>query len=595
MKQNLYRIGGIGLLVLLVVLCVCGNREDKPVAKVGDRVITLGKFETEFMRGKAPNVVASAKDSVKLAHLNTMIEDELKILEAYAQKLDEDSVLVTEIKNREKNEVGRRVWEKEVLEKVIPDSEVREFYVNSQKEVHARDILLRATDKDSAEVIKRVEDQINKIYDDLKSGAKFDSLARRYSQDRGTAPKGGDRGFLKWIPNMSDNELYRVAFELNEGELSKPFRMSNGFHIIKVEEVKPLETQMGPYEKEKDKIRRQFMGSRSKEIQEGMDKFTEVLKKKYDGKLFEDNIKAIAAKLKEAKAASDTTEEEPPNMAKQPIRPSPANDFSVLSPDDLELPLFKYDGGEISVGRIINEVKGYPPGRQPNLGDAVSFAEYLKRVILVELYVHEGYQRGYDQEEEVEKQFREQIESSIKRVIYQQNVLNVANPADDALMAYYEVNKQKYMHPERRDVQEIWIKGDRKKAEAVLRDVKVLKKDFSSVARKYNERAFTKKKDGRLGLIRDNQYGAVGKEAFKMKANEISDIVPMGNNYSIIKLLEIIEPQMKTYDEVKYQVRNEVLKQIRTQKENEWMAELKKKYKVIVYDNLLKEACKNEE
>ena len=587
MIQNLKRMTGIVFVLIALVIVACGTREDRTIAKVGDRVITLGQFEDEFSRGKANNVLASASDSLKLMHLNTMIDKELKILGAYDLGLNEDSSLVKQVESREQNEVGRQIWMTEVLEKTVPDAEVREFYENSQKQVHIRDILLRATDKDSADVVNEVEEKINSIYKDAKNGAKFDSLARRYSQDRGTAPKGGDRGLLKWDPRTSSNEMYQVAFQLDEGDISKPFKMKNGFHIIKIEKINIVGTANASFEKEKDRIRNRLMSARQNEIQEEMKAYAEKLSEEYNGTFNDDNIKHLVAKFSESKNENQKGAQN--EMDKKDSRKGP-NDFDVLTEGDLSQALFSYDGGEITTGMIVTELKRYPPHKQPDLAQEKVLRDFLERMKLVKLYVHEGYQRGYEKNDDVKKVVSGFIENAIHRTAYQQEVLQKVKPTEDELSAYYEVHQEKYKHPERREVQEIWVKGDRTRAERALREVTDLKRSFSAVAKKYNERVATKKKNGMLGFIQKSQYGDIGKKAFTMKVGQISDIIPMGRNFSVIKLLSIKEPELKTYEEVKFQVRNEVTQHQRNTRTAEWLDSLKEKHRVVVYENVLKEA-----
>jgi peptidyl-prolyl cis-trans isomerase D len=68
----------------------------------------------------------------------------------------------------------------------------------------------------------------------LKSGAKFEDLARKYSEDPGSKDKGGlyetvERG--RMVP-----EFDKAAFSLPKGQVSDLVQTSFGFHIMRVEE-----------------------------------------------------------------------------------------------------------------------------------------------------------------------------------------------------------------------------------------------------------------------------------------------------------------------------------------------------------------------
>jgi Tfp pilus assembly protein PilF len=70
----------------------------------------------------------------------------------------------------------------------------------------------------------------------LKNGESFYSLASKYSQDVGSAKKGGDLGYFttgSMVP-----EFEKAAFSLKPGELSNVIKTSFGYHIIKVENTR---------------------------------------------------------------------------------------------------------------------------------------------------------------------------------------------------------------------------------------------------------------------------------------------------------------------------------------------------------------------
>jgi peptidyl-prolyl cis-trans isomerase D len=70
-----------------------------------------------------------------------------------------------------------------------------------------------------------------------KNGADFAQLAQTYSDDTETKANGGDLGFFK-KGNPRTKDIEEAAFSLKPGEVSDLIESENGFHIIKVEEVK---------------------------------------------------------------------------------------------------------------------------------------------------------------------------------------------------------------------------------------------------------------------------------------------------------------------------------------------------------------------
>ncbi len=69
------------------------------------------------------------------------------------------------------------------------------------------------------------------LYDSIMAGADFAELAGEFSEDPGSAVKGGD---LDWFPrDQMVDEFDRFAFSMKEGDVSEPFRSQFGWHIIK--------------------------------------------------------------------------------------------------------------------------------------------------------------------------------------------------------------------------------------------------------------------------------------------------------------------------------------------------------------------------
>lgn len=79
------------------------------------------------------------------------------------------------------------------------------------------------------------------ILDSIRAGADFAELAIRHSDDPGTAEAGGDLGWFR--RGQMVREFEEVAFALFDGQLSDLVRSEFGFHIIRVERMRPGERQ----------------------------------------------------------------------------------------------------------------------------------------------------------------------------------------------------------------------------------------------------------------------------------------------------------------------------------------------------------------
>jgi parvulin-like peptidyl-prolyl isomerase len=73
----------------------------------------------------------------------------------------------------------------------------------------------------------------------VENGGDFAELARKYSEDAESAPRGGDLDFILrgWMPK----EFEKAAFGTPVGEVSQPVETQFGYHLIRVQEKKASE------------------------------------------------------------------------------------------------------------------------------------------------------------------------------------------------------------------------------------------------------------------------------------------------------------------------------------------------------------------
>src|SRR5215831_9336675 len=88
----------------------------------------------------------------------------------------------------------------------------------------------KVDEKGTTEAQQRAEDLLKQ----LKGGAKFETLAEKYSEDPGSAKQGGSLG---WIGRgQTVPEFEKTAFSLPKGQMSDLVKSSYGFHIIRVDD-----------------------------------------------------------------------------------------------------------------------------------------------------------------------------------------------------------------------------------------------------------------------------------------------------------------------------------------------------------------------
>ncbi len=169
-----------------------------------------------------------------------------KLLEFY-NKEDEKSFREEMFEINKANELAQRM-QAQIIENVeITPEEVRTFFNKIPEEERP----VFGTELKVAQIVAEPqvsEEEKQKIIDRLKgfkqdiieNGASFRSKAVLYSDDPGSASKGGKYTLNRKKPKMV-KEFRQVAFSLQEGEISEPFETDFGYHIIMLEKIRGQE------------------------------------------------------------------------------------------------------------------------------------------------------------------------------------------------------------------------------------------------------------------------------------------------------------------------------------------------------------------
>lgn len=120
---------------------------------------------------------------------------------------------------------------------------------------HVRHILIELPQNASKQQVKAARKQIKALRQNIIQGADFAAVARRHSDDLGSARQGGDLGFVRRGDLVE--VVAKAAFNLQVGELSEPIRSRFGWHLIKVTAIRPAKVK--PFSEVKDQIRQELL------------------------------------------------------------------------------------------------------------------------------------------------------------------------------------------------------------------------------------------------------------------------------------------------------------------------------------------------
>lgn len=188
-----------------------------------------------------------------------------------------------------KNEAKMSVLFKKASENDVEVSEnaIKKEYEAIKNQIRARHILV-----DSELLAKEV---VRK----LKTGEKFETLAKEYSIDTQTKNNGGDLGFFGkgyMIPEFED-----VAFALPENEISEPVKTEFGYHIVEV-----LQRGLN-YEDVRDEIKSRLVGNDAKELNQVFDELIQDVDIEIDDEILKGSLEVPFYSNEENNAGMEPT------------------------------------------------------------------------------------------------------------------------------------------------------------------------------------------------------------------------------------------------------------------------------------------------
>ncbi len=183
--------------------------------------------------------VLSESERRLTAYIN-QIGSEEKLEEYYKKSLDEIRDDLSEVIMEQMT--AQRMMQTVTADVVVTPSEIRTFFegipkdslpiVNTQ---FALENIIVYPEVKEVEIL-RIKDRLREFKERVTNGESFATLAVLYSEDPGSAPKGGELGFVSrgdLVPEFS-----AVAFNLQPGEVSKVVKTDYGYHIIQLIEQK---------------------------------------------------------------------------------------------------------------------------------------------------------------------------------------------------------------------------------------------------------------------------------------------------------------------------------------------------------------------
>ena len=394
------------------------------------------------------------------------------------------------------------------------------------------------------------EVRIQEIYQKLNQGEDFEALAKQFSDDKSSAPKGGLLAPFSG-GQLSVQEFEEVAFNLKYiGNVSQPFQSKYGWHIVKLYGKKPV----APFDDLKPEL--------------------EVKVKRDERSKLIDN--ALVSKLKAKYKVSNE---------------QPALEYfaSILNEDyykrvwvlpaefEAKMPLVKIGNKQFS----FKDLGDYLVKKQRNVNPNQSFSKIVSdnyEAFLEESLIAYQEDNLENENEDFAYIVNEYRDGLLLFDLMESTIWNTAKTDSVDIQNFYNSHKEQYALPKRVDA----IVATSTKQKTLKKVAKLLHQGMGldDIKKLVNSNddvqvVFT------TGIM-DATHQALPDD-FEFKKG-ISEIYKHNDAYIVAQVKDILPETTKTFDEAK----GAVISDYQTYKEEVWIKELSNKYKVVVNPEALK-------
>uniref|UniRef100_A0AB33J637 PpiC domain-containing protein n=1 Tax=Prevotella sp. GTC17259 TaxID=3236795 RepID=A0AB33J637_9BACT len=256
--------------MLLTGSMVFGQTADPVVMTINGKAVTRSEFEYSYNKNNAAGVID--KKSVE-DYLPLFVDYKLKIEAALDAHLDTLSSFRSNLAAYCSGQARPAMvsgMDVEVAARSLYEDVKRRTAANGGLYKVAQ-IYLHVGQRAPRSAEMAARQRIDSIYRVLQRGDDFAALARRSSEDKRSAARGGELPWMQRGEMLAEVETAMLALKV--GEMSRPFESPSGFHIIKLIEKRdflPYDSVHADLLKwvERQNVRKRMTGRRIRQIVE---------------------------------------------------------------------------------------------------------------------------------------------------------------------------------------------------------------------------------------------------------------------------------------------------------------------------------------
>ena len=417
----------------------------------------------------------------------------------------------------------------------------------AQGRINVAHILIKIPANATPDQLAEAQKKAGEIEQRLKNGEPFDELARKFSDDKLSAGKGGV------LPEFSTGkmvmEFEKAAFALqNDGDISEPVKTEYGFHIIK----RISKPGIAPYEEVKADLKKRI--ERDSRAMLATNVLVERIKKEYN---FKEN-----AKNKEAFFKKIENELSAPKI-------------EITDKAGLDKPLFELAGKTYTLSDFVAFIEAQQSkkrdGALPYKIYSDLYDKFTEKTCLD--YQDSQLESKYPEFKMLMQEYRD---GTLLFALTDQKVWSKALQDTAGLKAFHEAHKTNYMWDERLDAV-IFTAKDAKTAKLARKLVAKGKLTLPAILEKVNAKDSTKSSlSMQEGIFEKGQQQTIDKINWVAGISE--NITNPDSSITFVQVRKVIPPTPKSLEEA----RGFIVSDYQEYLEKEWIKSLREKYPVKV-------------
>jgi len=435
--------------------------------------------------------------------------------------------------------------DQEIYAKIsVTENEIREAFIRVNEKISARHLYAST------------EEEANKLYELVKIGVSFESLANQVFTDSVLRNNGGYLGYFTW--GDMDPAFEETAYSLKIGEISAPVKTAQGYSIIKLEDriSNPMLTEY-QFQNKKSHLER-VLKIRKKIPYE----------KEYIERIFDRSKLSFNEEVLE-KILADL-------FSKDQIE---SNDKKMFSQE-----CASYNQTIYSRGDIEQKIFNLPYYHKERIISIETLKAAIEGLLIKDILYEIAISKGYNSAEPVLNMIEDYKKNIFLKNKLQQITKN-SSVLDSEAFEYYKKNVIDFSKEPELNLQEI-IVNDQSLADSLFNLISG-GYDFGKLAKEFSLRTWSAENEGIMGFVPLSKFGSYKDLFWDAQTGEIIGPVKIENLFGIFRVIGKTDSEPMEFNLIKSEVIKAVQFVNQTKIVQAYLDSLRKKVEIKINDDIL--------